>query len=220
MKFKIVLTTLIAYTTLTVFAHEPQNLSFVKQQLKQYYNTGRYDYDINKVENQAKDYLLMRVRENQQAKTKKKLAIVLDIDETSLSNYPFNASRDFDVSGAQIDQHMAEGNDPAISQTLVLYQVAQKMHVHVFFVTGRFKKYTAITASNLKKVGYAAWQGLYLKPNNYSFHSAVPYKAATRKKIEQEGYDIIFSMGDQYSDLNGGYADRIFKLPNPFYFVP
>jgi len=27
-------------------------------------------------------------------------------------------------------------------------------------------------------------------------------------------------MGDEMSDLDGGFAERTYKLPNPFYFVP
>jgi len=27
-------------------------------------------------------------------------------------------------------------------------------------------------------------------------------------------------VGDQLSDLSGGHAERTFKVPNPFYFVP
>ena len=30
----------------------------------------------------------------------------------------------------------------------------------------------------------------------------------------------IANFGDQYSDLQGGYEDRAFKLPNPNYFLP
>ena len=38
--------------------------------------------------------------------------------------------------------------------------------------------------------------------------------------IEQVlGYLIILNVGDQESDLTGGFADRTFKLPNPFYFI-
>jgi HAD superfamily, subfamily IIIB (Acid phosphatase) len=35
----------------------------------------------------------------------------------------------------------------------------------------------------------------------------------------QEGYTIILSVGDQESDLKGGYAERVFKLPNPVCFL-
>jgi hypothetical protein len=30
----------------------------------------------------------------------------------------------------------------------------------------------------------------------------------------------VLNMGDQLSDLEGGYAERTFKLPNPFYWIP
>jgi len=35
-----------------------------------------------------------------------------------------------------------------------------------------------------------------------------------------QGYDILLTIGDQYSDLKGGYADKGFKLPNPMYYLP
>jgi HAD superfamily, subfamily IIIB (Acid phosphatase) len=31
---------------------------------------------------------------------------------------------------------------------------------------------------------------------------------------------IVLSLGDQQSDLTGGYAERTFKLPNPVYYLP
>ena len=34
------------------------------------------------------------------------------------------------------------------------------------------------------------------------------------------GYDIVANFGDQFSDLNGGFADTTFKIPNPNYFLP
>ncbi len=48
----------------------------------------------------------------------------------------------------------------------------------------------------------------------------IPYKTAMRKKITEQGYDIVLSMGDQYSDLVGGYDDAMFKVPNPYYYIP
>ena len=41
-----------------------------------------------------------------------------------------------------------------------------------------------------------------------------------RKKLVDQGYTIIVNIGDQMSDLDGGFAERTFKLPNPFYFIP
>jgi hypothetical protein len=45
------------------------------------------------------------------------------------------------------------------------------------------------------------------------------FKIDTRRKLEQDGYVIIANIGDQNSDLVGGYAERFFKLPNPFYLM-
>jgi predicted secreted acid phosphatase len=50
--------------------------------------------------------------------------------------------------------------------------------------------------------------------------TTVHYKSATRAHIESLGYEIVGNFGDQLSDLEGGHADRTFKLPNPNYFLP
>jgi hypothetical protein len=33
------------------------------------------------------------------------------------------------------------------------------------------------------------------------------------------GFTIIANIGDQKSDLEGGYAEMTFKVPSPFYFI-
>jgi predicted secreted acid phosphatase len=48
----------------------------------------------------------------------------------------------------------------------------------------------------------------------------IQYKSGTRAYIESQGYDIVADMGDQFSDLLGGYADKTFKMPNPNYYLP
>ena len=51
--------------------------------------------------------------------------------------------------------------------------------------------------------------------------TTVEYKAGTRRHIEKDlGYDIVLNVGDQWSDLQGGYADKVLKLPNPTYNLP
>jgi predicted secreted acid phosphatase len=50
--------------------------------------------------------------------------------------------------------------------------------------------------------------------------TTIHYKSATRAYIESLGYDIVGNFGDQFSDLEGGYADKTFKLPNPNYYLP
>jgi hypothetical protein len=36
----------------------------------------------------------------------------------------------------------------------------------------------------------------------------------------EQGYTILLSLEDQQSDLDGGHAERTFKLPDPAYFLP
>jgi HAD superfamily, subfamily IIIB (Acid phosphatase) len=48
----------------------------------------------------------------------------------------------------------------------------------------------------------------------------IQYKSGVRAYIESKGYDIVGNFGDQFSDLEGGFADKTFKLPNPNYFLP
>jgi predicted secreted acid phosphatase len=48
----------------------------------------------------------------------------------------------------------------------------------------------------------------------------IQYKSGTRAYIESQGYNIVADFGDQFSDLEGGFADRVFKMPNPNYYLP
>jgi len=48
----------------------------------------------------------------------------------------------------------------------------------------------------------------------------IQYKSGTRAYIESQGYDIVADLGDQFSDLEGDHADKVFKMPNPNYYLP
>jgi hypothetical protein len=50
--------------------------------------------------------------------------------------------------------------------------------------------------------------------------TTVQYKSGTRAHIESLGYDVTADVGDQESDLKGGHAAAVFKLPNPLYTTP
>jgi hypothetical protein len=46
------------------------------------------------------------------------------------------------------------------------------------------------------------------------------YKSKARADIEGRNYKIVVNVGDQQSDLDGGFAMMTFRVPNPFYFIP
>ncbi|MDR3501087.1 MAG: HAD family acid phosphatase [Legionella sp.] len=199
---------------------EPPNLTCVKNELKKYHDSGRYEKDLTQVIEKAQHYINQQARINKKRTNPKNLAIVLDIDETSLSNYNYMIKRDFSGTKAEFHQDVMAAKSPAIKPTLNLYKDAINRGVTVFFITGRRKPEANATAKNLHRAGYHQWAGLYLRPSDYNQKSVIPFKSHTRELIIQKGYTIIATIGDQYSDLNGGYAEKGFKLPNPYYYLP
>jgi predicted secreted acid phosphatase len=195
-------------------AKEPGNLADYKRMLVHYHDSGAYNKDIDTTINQALHYLNMKIAQA------KKPAIVLDIDETSLSNYADMQRLDFGGTIEEIRADEDKGSDPAIEPTLRLYNYAKAHHVAVFFITGRHENERAETIHNLEQAGYKNWDGLILRNATYTTAPASVYKTAYRKQLAAQGYDIILNIGDQKSDLAGGYADKGFKLPNPYYFIP
>ena len=217
------------------------NLDLIKRQLI-YYRCTQYDADIAAVLKDAQQWVAAR------APQVAKPAIVLDIDETSLSNWR-RIYRDqfayFAKGPCNLEQRGFCGDlewqrseqASAIQPTLGLYKFARCLGVaepcrlvDVFFVTGRHDTDAAIdgktprqwTSENLDKVGYQglSQDHLYMRPKG-SRGPVENFKMAARSEIEQKfNVTIIANVGDQDSDLIGGHAERTFKVPNPFYFIP
>lgn len=203
----------------TSFA-EPANLSLLKQKVEAYHDSGAYQKELTNVIAHANLFVLNREKINAHLAHPKKLAVVLDIDETSLSNYDSMVARHFGGAGQPWHKEIQAANAPAIKPMLSFYNNLLKQGIAVFFVTGRIESYGMATKKNLNKAGFHDWTGLYLKPNRYHETSVIPFKSQTRALITQKGYTIIASIGDQSSDLKGGYAEKLFKLPNPYYYIP
>lgn len=201
-----------------LFAQEPANLATAKQTVLQYHDSGEYAKDLVKVTHEAENYLTNRLAHPNYPH--KKPAIVFDIDETALSNYDNIKALDFGGNAKTFSQNDMLANDPVIQPVYKLYQFANAHHVTVFFLTGRKEEERAATEKNLHHVGYQHWQRLILRDGKYKTVPAATYKTAMRKQLSKEGYEIMVNIGDQDSDLRGGYADSGFKLPNPYYYIP
>lgn len=198
---------------------EPSNLSLLKKEIRQYHDSGEYERELTATINQAEQFLLAQVQALRAHNPHKKLALVLDIDETSISNYDKMVLRDFAGTPEQIHQEILKGGSPAIQATFNLYQLALTHHVDVFFVTGRIPSELEATKENLITAGYQHWAGIYVRPEQYPHDTIIKFKAQCRADIERQGYVIIESIGDQHSDLEGGHALKGFKLPNPYYYI-
>jgi acid phosphatase len=194
-----------------------------QRQVEAYISSGRYERDFSAVVARAQDWL------EQRSKSAKKPAIVLDIDETSLSNWPayrvngwgrvVNGPCDLKQGPCGLRAWQGLGTSQALVPTRELARRAHALGVAVFFISGRPPNLRDATERNLREQGYDA-TGVILLPEGAHFKSAVDFKAQERRKIAAQGYTIILSMGDQESDLAGGYAERTFKLPNPVYYLP
>lgn len=203
-----------------VTAVEPTNLSTVKQQIQHYVATGEYGKEVARVAAEANQYLTRRIPKGipRSAKHSQKLAVVFDIDETTLSNARHIQANDYGYLPKVWDAWVAEGQATAIFPVQAVYNTAVNAKVDVFFITGRSPEGAAATERNLRQVGYETWTRIIYKPADFA-EPTRGFKIDARRKLAAEGYLIILNIGDQNSDLVGGYAERVFKLPNPFYIV-
>jgi acid phosphatase len=198
------------------------NIDFLKGELKQYHDCtctcGCYTKDFDGQAEKAIAFLTRRAARREQGE---KLAMVLDIDETSLTNWEELLKADFAYDDKAFTVWEETAKAPALGGTLRLYKAAQRLGVSVFFITGRPEGERAATERNLKAQGYEGWQGLALRPEHPKTQSTAEYKSGERAKIVAQGYTLVLNAGDQWSDLKGKpEAEYSVKYPNPFYYIP
>ncbi|MGA2448091.1 MAG: HAD family acid phosphatase [Polyangiaceae bacterium] len=192
--------------------------------LRGYHDDGEYEQDIRSV-----GELALRCVKDAPANCPSP-AIVFDIDETSLANdWPRllrpearAAAGDrfsyYDQShwNALVERACA----PPVQATLDVYRLTRSLGWTIFFITGRPDTQREATEKNLVASGYAGWARVVMRDEGERTVDASIYKSAARKRITEAGHTILVNIGDQASDLSGGFAAHTFKLPNPFYFVP
>ncbi|WP_323095846.1 HAD family acid phosphatase [Intrasporangium sp. YIM S08009] len=167
-----------------------------------------------------------------------KPAIVLDADDTTLWTYDMEvADMKFVFNPTRQDYWVQNRLFPATPSMVSFVNRAEAMGFTIFGLTGRNNGQKDATLQNLADVGYhgftadryfTKWRSsdpipAYMagKCVNMAACTTVEYKANTRRHIEKDlGYDIVLNLGDQWSDLQGGSADRWVKLPNPTYYLP
>jgi predicted secreted acid phosphatase len=227
--------------------HEPYNIGLLVKDIDTYYGatldangvyqasaTSPYAKDLAALDKAAKKYIDQAARKARHKGDKP--AVVFDIDDTLLLSLDYEKKTNYTYNSTTWAEYVAKADRPAVFGSPELVQYAKSKGVEVFYNSGLKESQRAAAVENLKKVGAdinldaahmflkdAANPPSYLSacatPNNWTC-TTVQYKSGTRKHIEQDlGYDIVANFGDQYSDLDGGYANRTYKLPNPTYFV-
>ncbi|RIX30796.1 HAD family acid phosphatase [Amnibacterium setariae] len=203
---------------------------------------SNYVKEVHGVERRAAKYLAHA----HHARGKKK-AILLDVDDTALATWNYEVKSNWAYNPTTNGQYVTDQLFPAVPGMVRLVKAAKAHGYAVFFLTGRGAAQEVATLGNLTKDGTGVdagypqptdpdgtgpEDGLYTKPALADYPTyltqrcgddactTIEYKSATRKHIESLGYDIVANVGDQYSDLKGGSADKGFKLPNPNYYLP
>jgi predicted secreted acid phosphatase len=170
---------------------------------------------VRRVADRAMSYIRKRAASGQT-----NLAVVLDIDDTAISTWGRLVKDDFarkdEMFVAWVNTHV----DPPITPILELYRESQRLGVKVFFVTGRRTALADRTRVTLAGAGYVHPDAIYFRPESDREKSLARFKTSVRRDITAQGFQIIANLGDQNSDLAGGYAERVFKIPNPFYYTP
>ena len=181
---------------------------------------------VQGIEAQAAKYLTGKAHHAHSAQE----AIILDVDDTSLSTYHYELETSFVYSPASNASYIATKTMPTVFGMNNLAVWAQPQGYAVSYITGRPESQRTYTEANLGAVGFpsATDANLFMK-NAANAPAYLPcaaicatdqYKTYTRALIEALGYDIVGNFGDQYSDPSCGHADKTFKIPNPMYSIP
>lgn len=206
---------IIAFLVVTTgcFQRYPVNLTLAKQHVIQYHESGQYDRDVKRIITRTIKYF-------EGVEVVPNATVILDIDETLLSSFADQKSISFGYIPKLSHEWISKSDAPVIPETKRLYDYLVKRGFKIIFITGRKKPEYDSTVKNLKKHGIATFEKLILRERHETNITAEEYKSARRKKLTEEGYKIVGCIGDQWSDLSGGYTGYQVKLPNYTYMIP
>ena len=177
--------------------------------VRAYHDSGQWAKDTKAAFAKATKALQKSV-----AKKVKRATLVMDIDDTSLSTYDCASPGDF--TSAATATCIIGAKLPVIPQALALAKYAVKKKVKLVFITARPQSIEALTRANLALAKYPKYT-LVMKPVTTEPVASSAYKTAARKALVDGGARIVLSVGDQQSDLVGGFAGTTVKIPNPMY---
>jgi predicted secreted acid phosphatase len=117
------------------------------------------------------------------------------------------------------DEWLFSLNATAIPQTRQFYQNLVASGYRIVFLTGRNDYVQNATIANLAEQGFTIFDRLITRsPSEYKL-TAYEYKSARRAQLSKFGFNIVGSIGDQLSDINGDYAGYRMKVPNYCYYI-
>lgn len=190
------------------------NLGIVRKQVRSYFESGMYEKELLCIARKIKQYI------SSFSPPHEKYALVFDIDDTLLSTWPLNKKTNCGYDKKRFLKWELSAKLPAVKPMRNVYNRALQKGFSLFLITGRKPHLKEATIKNLNQQGFYGWKNIFFSPLDKADMSRAAYKSSVRKSIQEQGYTIIATIGDQLSDLQGGYAKKSFKLPNPMYYIP
>ena len=208
---------LILFLSLTLFFaceqnEKPINLTIAREDVQHYYESGKFDEELNKVIIKAK-------KEFDKVEFKNNSIVIFDVDETALNNYELAKEMGFGYVYAMNKKWNAEMKSPAINQVKELYDYLLSKGAKIIFLTGRnFPEYD-VTYKNLVRDGYIEFDTLITQIGDEKKMKNREFKSLKRVWLTEQGYDILGTVGDQWGDLEGEYHGIQVKIPNYLYLT-
>ena len=209
---KIYFSLFLAFVLISCKSDDLINLRVAKDSVKEYYESGKYDEEMNKIFNDAKDQINnIRIDNNS--------AVIFDVDDTALSNYEISKKLDFGYDYTIVQDWVMSAKLPAIKQTKDFFDFLKSKNIKRIFLTSRnYDEYDA-TYKNLVDQGYTGFDTLIVRSKSDKDLGSQNFKTKERENLTKAGYEIIATVGDQWTDLNGGFSGIKIKVPNYLYKV-
>ena len=206
------LTLIFALTLWNCSSNQIVNLRTSKDIVKDYYESGGYDRELDEVIADAKQkFSKVEIKENS--------VVIFDVDETVLNNYGLAKQMDFGYVYDLNKKWNEELKAPAIKQTQDLYFYLLNRGFKIIFLTGRNSNEYDVTYKNLIQTGYTVFDTLITQREDEQNLKTQQFKSTKRAELAAQGYEIVGNIGDQWTDLNGPYSGIQIKIPNYLYEI-
>lgn len=151
-----------------------------------------------------------------------KPAVVFDVDDTMLNNYVEYSTNDpaFSYDRERDTQFVMECAATANVPVRRLYRQLHADGFRIGIITGRPQDQRAATRDCLRERGFPQWDRLITRTDATASLSSARFKAKARRSLQDDGWTIVASVGDQVSDMSYGRLKHGFLMPNPMYFLP
>ena len=191
---------------------KPVNLSVARESVKEYYESGKFDEELDYVIREAKDkFSKVEFTENS--------VVIFDVDETALNNYEISKKMGYGYVYEMVHEWTHDAKVPAFPQVKELFNYLLSKGSNIIFLTARREDEYDATYKNLINQGYTEFDTLITKNKNEYGMKSIDFKSTKRVELVQMGYEIIGTVGDQWSDLEGPYHGNQVKIPNYLYLV-